>query len=69
MYNIIFNLIQDDFQVVAEFEVSVAVRRRMEEVCGATGYSMAFRNCEHMARFVLKVNYCLVLAVLCEKLW
>jgi len=48
----ITNTQKDNFQVVAEFEVSVAVRRRMEEVCGATGYSMAFRNCEHMARYI-----------------
>ena len=35
-----------------EFSYTNEVRIRMEKVCGATNYSLALRNCEHVARYI-----------------
>ena len=35
-----------------KFLNSPVVRERMEKVCGATNYSLALRNCEHVARYI-----------------
>ena len=34
------------------FRMTSDVRRRMEKVCGTTNYSLALRNCEHVARYI-----------------
>ena len=39
-----------DIIVHDRFPLTKEVRRRMEKVCGATNYSLALRNCEHLAR-------------------
>ncbi len=33
-----------------KFVLTPEVKKRMEKVCGATNYSLALRNCEHLAR-------------------
>ena len=35
-----------------KFSNSPEVLERMENVCGATNYSLALRNCEHVARYI-----------------
>ena len=34
------------------FTLDKAVRKRIKKVCGATNYSLALRNCEHVARYI-----------------
>eukprot|EP01013_Petalomonas_cantuscygni_P016456 TRINITY_DN3345_c0_g1_i1.p1 TRINITY_DN3345_c0_g1~~TRINITY_DN3345_c0_g1_i1.p1 ORF type:complete len:446 (+),score=52.82 TRINITY_DN3345_c0_g1_i1:163-1500(+) len=43
---------QPPYTIVREFMKDAAVVRRMREVAGATGYSLALRNCEHAARYI-----------------
>eukprot|EP00435_Cladocopium_sp_Y103_P024113 s620_g5.t2 len=38
--------------VHARFSKTNAVERRLRQVCGATAYSVALRNCEHSARYI-----------------
>ena len=39
--------------IIAEnFKMTADVRSRIEKVCGATNYSLALRNCEHVARYI-----------------
>ena len=35
------------------FQMSPDVKKRIRLVCGATNYSLALRNCEHLSRYVL----------------
>ena len=39
-----------DIIIHDRFLLTKEVRHRMEKVCGATNYSLALRNCEHLAR-------------------
>jgi hypothetical protein len=41
-----------DYQIKDEFERTREVMQRMRAVCGTTDYSLALRNCEHMARYI-----------------
>ena len=41
-----------DIQVEKHFLATAEVKERMRRVLGATGYSLALRNCEHVARFI-----------------
>ena len=41
---------QRDYVIADEFTMTQEVRDRMLKVCGATNYSLALRNCEHVAR-------------------
>lgn len=43
---------KDNGIVEAEFENSEKVKKRMMAVAGATNYSLALRNCEHVAHFI-----------------
>jgi len=36
----------------SSFTVDAACKARMQQVVGATGYSLCLRNCEHVARFI-----------------
>ena len=35
-----------------EFANTTEVKKRMKMVCGTTNYSLALRNCEHVARYI-----------------
>jgi len=39
-------------QEVKRFTRNALVTKRMKQVCGATGYSLALRNCEHLANYI-----------------
>ena len=39
-----------DYVIADEFKMTQEVKDRMLQVCGATNYSLALRNCEHVAR-------------------
>ena len=41
-----------NFLIDREFDKTPEVEERMLKVCGATNYSLALRNCEHVARFI-----------------
>ena len=43
--------LKSDYLVSADFKKTDSVAERMEKVCGATNYSLALRNCEHLARY------------------
>ena len=36
----------------SRFKLTAAVMDRMRKVCGGTNYSLALRNCEHLARYI-----------------
>ena len=36
----------------SKFKLTAAVMERMRKVCGGTNYSLALRNCEHLARYI-----------------
>jgi len=38
--------------IADRFKLDSNVRQRMRNVCGATNYSLALRNCEHLARYI-----------------
>ena len=38
--------------VVATFAMDEDVKKRMMQLCGASNYSLALRNCEHAARYI-----------------
>ena len=40
------------FTIDEEFKMTMDVKQRMSKVCGATNYSLALRNCEHVARYI-----------------
>jgi len=41
-----------DYVIADEFKMTQEVKDRMLQVCGATNYSLALRNCEHVARYI-----------------
>jgi len=41
-----------EYYIDCDFDMTDAVKKRMKEVCGATNYSLALRNCEHVARYI-----------------
>ena len=41
-----------NYTIAEEFKNSNEVRARMRQVCGARNYSLALRNCEHVARYI-----------------
>ena len=41
---------KSNYIVDGEFQMTDDVKERMRKVCGATNYSLALRNCEHLAR-------------------
>jgi len=42
----------EQYTIDCKFSNTEEVRQRMENVCGATNYSLALRNCEHVARYI-----------------
>ena len=40
------------YHIAEKFSNTEDVRARMKKVCGATNYSLALRNCEHVARYI-----------------
>lgn len=44
-------------QLVKETVKTSAIVERMEKVCGARGYSLALRNCEHLARYIFSGSW------------
>jgi len=41
-----------NYVIADEFKMTQEVKNRMLQVCGATNYSLALRNCEHVARYI-----------------
>ena len=41
---------KSNYLVDGQFQMTDSVKDRMRKVCGATNYSLALRNCEHLAR-------------------
>ena len=41
-----------NYIIDCEFTNTPEVRERMQKVCGTTNYSLALRNCEHVARYI-----------------
>ena len=44
------NRLPTGYFIEKRFEMTLEVKERMRKVCGATNYSLALRNCEHVAR-------------------
>ena len=40
------------FVTESNFKLTGEVKERMKKVCGASNYSLALRNCEHVARYI-----------------
>jgi len=43
---------KSNYLVDGQFQMTDSVKDRMRKVCGATNYSLALRNCEHLARYI-----------------
>eukprot|EP00092_Neocalanus_flemingeri_P036942 GFUD01040216.1.p1 GENE.GFUD01040216.1~~GFUD01040216.1.p1 ORF type:complete len:429 (-),score=69.60 GFUD01040216.1:11-1297(-) len=43
---------RENFIIDCEFDMTQEVKERMKKVCGASNYSLALRNCEHVARYI-----------------
>ena len=44
------NRLPTGYFIEKRFEMTLEVKERMRKVCGATNYSLALRNYEHVAR-------------------
>lgn len=43
---------KNGYIIADQFQMTREVKNRMLEVCGASNYSLALRNCEHVARYI-----------------
>ena len=50
--NVDCNPIGEGYNIAQDFSMTLDVKKRMKQVCGATNYSLALRNCEHVARYI-----------------
>ena len=48
----VHNIPKRDYTIEDEFRLTSQVKERMKKVCGMTNYSLALRNCEHVARYI-----------------
>ena len=43
---------KQDYIIDDSFYLTTEIKKRMKQVCGMTNYSLALRNCEHVARYI-----------------
>ena len=48
---VIHSGLREGYIIAESFKMNFDVKTRMIKVCGATNYSLALRNCEHVARY------------------
>ena len=50
-----------DIKIVKDFKMTNCVMERMELLCGAMNYSLALRNSEHAARYILFLDFDMII--------